>query len=85
MGVFTSVAARDGSGCTTANFENLSMQVRNSFLSVAKLSMCNISPAYEGIGVAPNSCFCGCLSYLDFMQTLQFATTSLARLDILGK
>jgi len=38
------------------------MQAKKIFLSVEKMSMCNISPAYEGIGVIPNCD--NCTSYL---------------------
>jgi len=49
--------ALDTIGCTVANLENLSMQVKNSFLSVEKMLICSISPTYGGIGVTPSSCF----------------------------
>jgi len=45
----------DCTGCTTANFDNLPTHVRNCFLSVEKMSMCNISPVYLGMGVSPSS------------------------------
>jgi len=85
MGPRTSTMALEGSGCITANFENLSTQVKNNFLSVDYMSICSISPAYEGIGVTPNSCFLGCLSYFALVHVLQLMTTSLASLVIFGK
>jgi len=57
MGPRTSTMAPEGSGCTTANFENLSTQVKNNFSFMEYMSICSISAAYEGIGVTPNSCF----------------------------
>jgi len=52
---------------------------------VEKMSMCNISPTCEGIGVLPNYCLLGCGSYLALLQTLQLVTTSLATFDMFGK
>lgn len=48
MGASTSTIALEDK---MANFENLSMQVGKISLSVENMLMCNISPAFEGIGV----------------------------------
>jgi len=55
----------EGIGWTIANSENLSMDVRKYFVSVEKMSMCNISPTWDGIGVSPSSCFLGCFAVSD--------------------
>jgi len=43
-GPLISTIVLDIIGCTKANLENLSTQVKNCFLSVENMSMCNISP-----------------------------------------
>jgi len=70
---------------TMTNFENLSMHVRNYFLSVEKMSICSISPTRDGTGVLPSSCFLKCLSYFALAHVLQLVTTSFANFAIFGK
>jgi len=84
IGARTYIIGLEDKGCITANFENLSMQVRKIFLSVEKMLMFNTSPTCEGIGVLP-CCFLGCRPYMALLQTLQFATTSQASFDMFGK
>jgi len=78
-GTFRSSIVLDGFGWTTPNFENLSMQVRKNFLSVEKMSTCNIFLHAKGFGVSPIFCFLGCLSYLAVAQVLQFCKILLAK------